>query len=50
VIWSVLLQRFDLDLVDSRVRPDYATFVVGPRAPCRVRYRRREPATIGARA
>jgi sterol 14-demethylase len=47
VIWSVLLRRFDLELVDPDVRPDYATFVVGPRPPCRVRYRRR-PGTVPA--
>jgi sterol 14alpha-demethylase len=41
IIWSVLLRRFDFELVDPAPRPDYATFVVGPRAPCRVRYRRR---------
>ena len=41
VIWSVLLQRFELTLVDTDARPDYTTFVVGPRRPCRVRYRRR---------
>ena len=41
VIWSVLFRRFDLTLVNPRVRPDYSTFVVGPRLPCRLRYRRR---------
>jgi sterol 14-demethylase len=41
VIWSVLLQRFDLELIDPGERPNYSTFVVGPRPPCRVRYRRR---------
>ena len=41
VIWSLLLRRFEFKLIDREPRPDYATFVVGPRAPCRVRYRRR---------
>lgn len=41
VIWSVLLQRFDLTIVDRGPQPDYSTFVVGPRPPCRIRYRRR---------
>lgn len=41
VIWSLLLQRFDFELVDRDAQPDYTTFVVGPRPPCRVRYRRR---------
>src|SRR5439155_934841 len=43
-IWSVLLRRFDLELVDRHVQPNYATFVVGPRPPCRIRYRRRRRA------
>lgn len=41
VIWSVLLRRFDLTLARAGHRPDYSTFVVGPRPPCIVRYRRR---------
>jgi sterol 14alpha-demethylase len=44
VIWSVLLRRYTFDLVDRDHRPNYATFVVGPRQPCLVRYRRRAPA------
>src|SRR6185295_3637488 len=42
VIWSVLLQRFELELVQPNHEPDYSTFVVGPRRPCLVRYRRRK--------
>jgi sterol 14alpha-demethylase len=42
VIWSVLLRRYELSLVELVHRPNYATFVVGPRQPCLVRYRRRE--------
>jgi sterol 14-demethylase len=41
VIWSVLLRRYTFDLVDRDHRPNYATFVVGPRQPCLVHYRRR---------
>jgi sterol 14-demethylase len=41
VIWSVLLRRYTFDLVDRNHRPNYATFVVGPRQPCLVGYRRR---------
>ena len=41
VIWSVLFRRFNLELIDRDVRPNYRTFVVGPRPPCRVRYRRK---------
>lgn len=49
VIWSVLLKRYDLALAGPAPPPDYATFVVGPRAPCLVRYRRRaEPAATPA--
>jgi sterol 14-demethylase len=40
-IWSLLLRRFELELPQYRVEPNYSTFVVGPRPPCRVRYRRR---------
>lgn len=43
VIWSVLLQRFELTLARTGHAPDYSTFVVGPRRPCVVRYRRRRP-------
>jgi sterol 14-demethylase len=51
-IWSVLVRRFDLDLVDRSPAPDYGTFVAGPRRPCRVRFRRRplaEAAPAGRR-
>jgi sterol 14-demethylase len=41
VIWSVLLRRYELSLVDRQPRPNYTSLVVGPRQPCRVRYRAR---------
>lgn len=41
VIWSILLQRFELELIQPHHPPDYSTFVVGPRRPCLIRYRRR---------
>ncbi|WP_088241249.1 cytochrome P450 [Calothrix rhizosoleniae] len=41
VIWSVLLGRFDLELVHQNYEPDYTTFVVGPRQPCLIRYKRK---------
>ncbi len=44
VVWSVLLREFDLTLARTDHRPDYSTFVVGPRQPCVVRYRRRRRA------
>jgi sterol 14-demethylase len=45
VIWSVLLQMFDLELVHPHHQPDYSTFVVGPKRPCLIRYRRKMPLT-----
>ena len=42
VIWSVLLRKFDLELVEHGHQPDYSTFVIGPKRPCLVRYRRRK--------
>jgi sterol 14-demethylase len=42
VIWSVLLRRFDFELVGRHHEPDYSTFVIGPKPPCLVRYRRRK--------
>jgi sterol 14-demethylase len=41
VIWSVLLRDFELELAAREHQPDYSTFVVGPRRPCMVRYRRK---------
>lgn len=40
-IWSVLLREYDFELVSKDLKPDYASWVVGPKAPCRVKYRRR---------
>jgi sterol 14-demethylase len=40
VIWSVLLQRFELNLVKPYHEPDYTTFVIGPKRPCMIRYKR----------
>jgi hypothetical protein len=40
----MIFRRFEL----SRHQPDYTTFVVGPRAPCRVRYRRRRRVAIAS--
>ncbi|WP_414588775.1 cytochrome P450 [Scytonema sp. PCC 10023] len=45
VIWSVLLRRFDLKLVHQEYQPDYSTFVVGPRQPSLVSYRRKPQTT-----
>ncbi len=40
-IWSILLRRFHLELLSQAPEPNYATFVVGPKQPCWVRYRRK---------
>jgi sterol 14-demethylase len=47
VIWSILLRCYTFELVDRDQHPNYATFVVGPRQPCLVRYRSRSPAGLG---
>lgn len=41
-VWSHLLRNFDFELVESRYEPDYSRLLVGPRLPCRVRYKRRK--------
>jgi sterol 14-demethylase len=50
VIWSTLLQRFDFTTSTARPGPDYSTFVVGPRPPCRVGYRLRADGNLRRRA
>lgn len=42
VIWSVLLRRFDLELLYQDYQPNYSTFIVGPQQPCLVRYRSKQ--------
>lgn len=44
VIWTVLLRAFDFELLNPSPEPDYSTFVVGPKQPCLVRYRRKTKA------
>lgn len=41
-IWSALLRRYELRLLDGRPKPNYATFVVGPQTPCRIAYQQRK--------
>ena len=43
-ILAILLRRYDFELVDGRVESDFQGLVVGPKDPCRVRYRRRNVA------
>ena len=44
-ILAILLRRYEFELVNRRIESDFQGLVVGPKAPCRVRYRRREAAT-----
>ena len=41
VIWSVLLRNYDIELLQPLNAPDYDAMVVGPKGPCRIRYKRR---------
>ena len=47
-IWSHLLRNFDFELLESKYEPDYDRLLVGPRMPCRARYRRRKRRTVVA--
>jgi sterol 14-demethylase len=40
-ILAILLRRYDFELVNPHVESDFHGLVVGPKEPCRVRYRRR---------
>lgn len=42
VIWSMIIRNFDLDLHGQLPEPDYIAMVVGPKPPCKIRYRRRK--------
>ena len=39
---SVLLRRFELELVEEKYEQDYRRILVAPRQPCRVRFKRRK--------
>jgi sterol 14-demethylase len=43
-ILAILLRRYEFELVDGNVQSDFHGLVVGPKEPCRVRYRRRQVA------
>ncbi|MCA9656258.1 MAG: cytochrome P450 [Myxococcales bacterium] len=47
-IWSHLLRNFDFELIEPRYEPSYDRMLVGPRSPCRARYRRRKTKTTVA--
>ncbi|CAF0734501.1 unnamed protein product [Rotaria sordida] len=40
-IWSILLRKFDFELCQEHPEPDYSTLVVGPKAPCMVKFKRK---------
>ncbi len=46
-ILAILLRRYTFTLVNPRVESDFQGLVVGPKDPCRVRYRRRDAASAG---
>jgi sterol 14alpha-demethylase len=43
-ILAILLRRYEFELVDARVDSDFQGLVVGPKEPCRIRYKRRDVA------
>ncbi len=45
-IVAVLLRRYDFELTGDPVASDFHGLVVGPREPCRLRYRRRKRRTV----
>ena len=46
VIWTLFLRAFDFELVEPAYVPDLSTWVVGPKKPARVRFRRRKTAAV----
>jgi sterol 14-demethylase len=42
IILTRIFARYELEICAGDYQPNYTTFVVGPRPPCRVRYRRRQ--------
>jgi sterol 14-demethylase len=46
-ILAILLRRYEFSLVNPRVESDFQGLVVGPKDPCRVRYKRREALSTG---
>jgi len=43
-IFAILLRRYDFELYGDPVASDFQGLVIGPKQPCRVRYRRRKHA------
>lgn len=49
-ILAILLRRYEFELVNPRVTSDFHGLVVGPKEPCRIRYRRRKDVTAARAA
>jgi sterol 14-demethylase len=47
-ILAILLRRYDFELVNPRVESDFQGLVVGPKEPCRIRYKKRRGASVSA--
>ncbi len=47
-IFAILLRRYDFELADSPdcYADDYSAMIVQPKAPCNIRYSRRDPSTF----
>jgi sterol 14-demethylase len=45
-ILAMLLGQYEFELGSDEVAPDFHGLVIGPKEPCRVRYRRRADATV----
>jgi len=41
IIWSILLRKFDFELCQEHPQTDYSAFVVGPKSPCMVKFKRK---------
>jgi sterol 14-demethylase len=42
-VFAILMRRFEFSLYGDPLEPDFHGIVIGPRQPCRVRYRRIQP-------
>ena len=40
-IWSILSRKFDFELCHQHPEPDYSALVVGSKAPCMMKFRRK---------
>ena len=45
-VWSHILRNFDIELLEPTYEPDYSRLLVGPRKPCRARFRRKRNRTV----